>query len=75
MKDLDRVGTLGDLDHLVGGEVAESLRRLAGRPGDRQLGDPRGVAQADRLDEAVAAEAGVIADRAVDRSHLAVART
>ena len=34
------VGPLGDLDRLVGGDVAEGLGRPAGRPGDGQRGRP-----------------------------------
>ena len=40
-----------------------------------ELGDARRVAQADRLDQAVAAEAGVVADGAIDRARLAVGAT
>ena len=38
---------LGDLDGLVGGDVAEDLGRPAGRPVDLQHRDPFGLGQAD----------------------------
>jgi hypothetical protein len=59
--DLEGVGSLGDRDGLVGVEVAESLRGLAGRPGDGQAVDGFRVEEADRFDEGVAAEAPSVA--------------
>ena len=72
MENLERVGTFCYHDRLDGGDVAEGLGRFAGRPGNRQAGGSRRVAQPNRLDEAVAAKAGVVADCAVDRTCLTV---
>ncbi len=73
-KDLVGVRSLGDRDGLVGGDVAECLGRSARRPGNRDRVDARRARQADRLDEAVAAEAGIVADGPVDRPRFAVGR-
>src|SRR5262245_3148769 len=59
---------LRDLDRLIRFDVLENLGRAAHRPRYGQPGNPRGVSQSDRLDEAVAAEAGVVADSPVDRA-------
>src|SRR5579883_3584613 len=72
-EDVHGIGTLRDLNRLVPANVAECLGRPARRPGDRHRGDAGRVFQADRLDEAVAAEAGVVADGAMDRTGPAVA--
>ena len=54
---------LDDLDRLAGRDVAECLGRPARGPRDGQLRDALRVEQADGLDQAVAAEAGIVADR------------
>ncbi len=62
LKDLECARPLGDLDRLVGGKIAEGLGRVAGRPGDRQLGHTSHIAQLNRVDEATPSEAGIVAD-------------
>ena len=49
------------------GDVREDLGGPAGRPGDSEAGDGRRATQADRLDQRIAPEAAVVADRPVDR--------
>src|SRR5262249_56569853 len=58
--------TFSDLDELVGLNIAKCLARLAGWPLDRQLRDCSGLGEANRLDQAVAAETAVGADRSVN---------
>ncbi len=65
---LERLGPLDDLDRAIAPHVVERLDR-PGRywPGDREGLDGRGFAEADRDDEAVAAEARASADRTINR--------
>src|SRR5262245_33650560 len=65
---LKRIGAFRDLDQLVTGNITECLGCLTDRPGHFQFGDARRIEKADRLDEAVTAEARVIANGTVDRS-------
>src|SRR5262245_55627795 len=63
---------LDDLEGAVHRQVLEGLYRLARGPGHGDGLDRPGLAQADRGDEAVAAEAGTTANHAVDPAKRAV---
>ncbi len=67
---LVRFRELGHLDRLIDGDVAEDLRRSAGRPVDFQQRHPSGFGQADRLLQRARPEAASRRNVPVDRQRL-----